>query len=471
MKIQGKQLEDTLRSESAPFDIVYADRTVGDLNGAVRFTALNNTGAIGAYKVVYITGSQGNLPTIGLADADAASMPAFGLTTASSNNGDEVDIITFGNLKGVDTSLLSVGDILYVSTTAGEYTTSPPAGSGTKIQNIGMVVKSDQNGIIKLGGAGRSNATPNLDEGKFFIGDAANQSTLSNYQLPLSVGTSGQVLASDGTNVTFQDASGGGYTTSFVGSSDFNAVTDTFYFVNTASGTTTDVTLPDRGTDTSLEYRFKFFNHGDGTLRILELNNPGLIDPSEDGSNPGNSGASMKYFNSRCLVEVFSIVGTSHYEWVVSDQLEMGKESLSTAGQVLRYNPTNDQMTALPYTFPTTDGSADQILKTDGAGSLTFIDQPSGGGGGTMTYSAVSATTTAQANYHYSCTGTITINLPAVSATSAGDEIRIKNMGSGTITVDANSTEVIDGLETYTMSIQYEAISLISNGSTGWEIF
>jgi len=211
MKIKGKQLEDTLRSESAPFDIVYADRTVGDLNGAVRFTALNNSGStIGAYKVVYITGSNGNLPTIGLADADTTSMPAFGLTTSSSNNGDEVDIVTFGNIKGVDTSTLSVGDVLYVSTTAGEYTVTPPTGNTTKLQNIGMVVKSDSNGIIKVGGAGRSNATPNLDQGHFFLGNASNQSVQSAYELPLTVGTSGKVLTSDGTNVTFQDAAGGG---------------------------------------------------------------------------------------------------------------------------------------------------------------------------------------------------------------------------------------------------------------------
>jgi hypothetical protein len=134
MKIQGKQLADTLRSESTPFDTVYADKTIGDLNGAIRFTALNNTGTtIGAYKVVYINGVSGNTPTIALADADTASMPAFGLTTAQVTTGNEVDVITFGNLKGVDTSLLSVGDVLYVSTSPGEYTTTPPAGSSAKL--------------------------------------------------------------------------------------------------------------------------------------------------------------------------------------------------------------------------------------------------------------------------------------------------------------------------------------------------
>src|SRR6056300_815107 len=162
MRVKGKQLEDTLRSESSPFDIVYADRTVGDLKGAIRFTALNNSGiTIPAYNVVYIDGSSGNLPTIKKANASQSNtMPAFGLTVASSDHQEEVDVVTFGNIKGVDTSTLSVGDVLYVSTSDGLYTTTPPSGSNVKLQNIGMVVKSDQNGIIKLGGAGRTNATP-----------------------------------------------------------------------------------------------------------------------------------------------------------------------------------------------------------------------------------------------------------------------------------------------------------------------
>jgi len=222
---------------------------------------------------------------------------------------------------------------------------------------------------------------------------------------------------------------------------------------------------------TALEYRFKFFNHGDGTLRILELNNPGLIDPSEDGSNPGDSGASMKYFNSRCLVEVFSIVGTTHYEWVVHDQLEMGKESLSTAGQVLRYNPTNDQMTALPYTFPTSVGSAGQILKTDGVGALTFIDQPSGTQPN-VTSASPSADYTISTHigieeiYVLTPSANISVFLPGASECGSGYKYHIKNMASGfTLTIDANSSETIDGSTTVTIANQYEALTLVTDGS------
>ena len=118
-------------------------------------------------------------------------------------------------------------------------------------------------------------------------------------------------------------------------------------------------------------------------------------------------------------------------------------------------------------TFPNTDGAVDQVLKTDGSGGLDWVDQASGGGG--WTYSAITADpANAQASYHYSCTGTFTITL-ATSGMNAGEEIRIKNMGTGTITIDPQ-TSTIDGLPNdYTMDVQYSAITLVSTG-TNWEI-
>tara|TARA_R100001509_G_C4882499_1_gene220601 strand:- start:820 stop:3189 length:2370 start_codon:yes stop_codon:yes gene_type:complete len=39
--------------------------------------------------------------------------------------------------------------------------------------------------------------------------------------------------------------------------------------------------------------------------------------------------------------------------------------------------------------FPNSDGSADQVLKTDGSGNLSFVDQSGGGGGGSQVHFAV----------------------------------------------------------------------------------
>ena len=100
-------------------------------------------------------------------------MPAFGLAYADANDQAEVQIITFGNLTDYNTTTfsLSLNDTVFVSSaTAGSLTNAAPTGESNLIQNIGRVVRADASaGIIKVGGAGRSAATPNLDDGDIFI--------------------------------------------------------------------------------------------------------------------------------------------------------------------------------------------------------------------------------------------------------------------------------------------------------------
>jgi hypothetical protein len=159
-------------------DVVAPD-FIGDLNGAVRFEAKNDSGStLLKGKVVAITGVQGNNTLVDLADADdATARPAFGLVYADANNNTACEVVTFGNLSGLNTSAFTEGDTLYVSTVAGELVNVAPSGEAAAIQNIGKVIRSHAStGIIKVGGAGRANATPNLDSAKMFLGNASNQS-------------------------------------------------------------------------------------------------------------------------------------------------------------------------------------------------------------------------------------------------------------------------------------------------------
>jgi hypothetical protein len=452
MKIKGKQLEDTLRSESAPFDIVYADRTVGDLKGAIRFTALNNSGiTIPAYNVVYIDGNSGNLPTIKKANASqSATMPAFGLTVASSDHQEEVDVVTFGNIKGVDTSTLSVGDVLYVSTSDGLYTTTPPSGSNVKLQNIGMVVKSDQNGIIKLGGAGRTNATPNLDQGEFFLGDSNNRSVASPYTLPTTIGNSGQVLTSDGTNVNFADVDSGvmtvetitlADTTQFFSTNiyDFSANSvDTFYIVETEADKIFRASVIVTNQTLTVGQRIKIYNKGGGTLRLYEnSNNTG---PNLDPTTSSGTYNAERDVNSKALVELIA-TGTYKWEYVIIPQLELDESTLTTTGEVFAYDSTELAMKALPYTFPVSDGSNTQILSTNGSGGLSFIDQPSSVP--SLSYTALIGTVAAAdfggTNYRRPFwrinLADVTINLPVYTDSNAsslnGQVIEIINEAPG----------------------------------------
>jgi hypothetical protein len=152
----------------------------GPLNGAIQFTAKNTSGGtLTVGQVVYISGISGNTPTVELADADdAAKMPAYGLVAVAAADNDPVEITTFGPLTNVKTDYAGwqVGDTLYVSTTPGTLTNVAPTGEGTLLQNLGRIRRVQQSaGSITVGGAGRTNATPNLNDGNVFIGNASNQ--------------------------------------------------------------------------------------------------------------------------------------------------------------------------------------------------------------------------------------------------------------------------------------------------------
>lgn len=134
--------------------------------------------ALSKGDVIYISGISGNTPVVSKADADdSAKMPAFGLASADASINTSVQIVTFGTLENFDTSGFSVGDTVYVSTTAGALTATKPTGESGLIQNMGHIVRSHAStGAIKIAGSGRTAATPNLDQDKIFLGNASNQS-------------------------------------------------------------------------------------------------------------------------------------------------------------------------------------------------------------------------------------------------------------------------------------------------------
>jgi hypothetical protein len=149
----------------------------------VTFRAKNDAGnTLNIGEVVYIKGVDGNTPTVDRADAnDANKMPAFGMVAVAANASANVEIVTFGSLQNVNTVGYALGQTVYVSTTPGQFTNTKPAGEASLIQNIGQVVRVGSNGIIRVGGAGRTNATPNLDLDQFFLGNASNYAVATDF--------------------------------------------------------------------------------------------------------------------------------------------------------------------------------------------------------------------------------------------------------------------------------------------------
>ena len=103
-----------------------------------------------------------------------------------------------------------------------------------------------------------------------------------------------------------------------------------------------------------------------------------------------------------------------------------------------------------------------------------------GGGGGVLTYTSVAvgdSPVSGAVSRHYSVNssgGVVNINLPAIAAGNAGNEIRVKLKTAGnnlTLTPDGTNTVEGGGAGTaYTLSVQSQSVTLVSDGVSNWEV-
>lgn len=113
------------------------------------------------------------------ADTPSAMPATYVLNEEVANNAIGQAIIV-GEITGVDTSLFSPGDKVYVGSTGG-FTNIKPTGTNL-IQNLGVVTKSNANtgsGVVL--GAGRSNDIPNIPENYIWVGNASGVATPTDY--------------------------------------------------------------------------------------------------------------------------------------------------------------------------------------------------------------------------------------------------------------------------------------------------
>lgn len=115
---------------------------------------------------VYVSGYNigQNLPEVGLADAtDRAKLPVIGIVAEDIANNASGPVHEVGVVTDINTSSFSVGDELYVSTTAGMLTNVRPTSATSYVQKIGEVLRSHASqGIIEVFGAGIINDIPNM---------------------------------------------------------------------------------------------------------------------------------------------------------------------------------------------------------------------------------------------------------------------------------------------------------------------
>ena len=126
------------RSEDGKVDFSNtAPGTSGDATGIIFSFTAGATLAVG--DVVYL-GTGGKVL---LADADAAtSMPALGICTSTGTDTNPVDVMIQGIIKLTGWSF-TAGDNIFVSTTAGDVTSTAPSGTGDTVQKVGIATASD----------------------------------------------------------------------------------------------------------------------------------------------------------------------------------------------------------------------------------------------------------------------------------------------------------------------------------------
>ena len=147
---------------------------LGDLDGAISVGVFNNTAStLTKGQAVYITGAQGDEANVAPANnLVAASMPAMGIIKQNIGAGSSGQAVTNGTMNFAGHGF-TVGADLYVNG-AGVLTETIPSGEGALIQKIAKALAPN---FILVQGAGRTNATPNLDDGNIFVGNGSNQAT------------------------------------------------------------------------------------------------------------------------------------------------------------------------------------------------------------------------------------------------------------------------------------------------------
>lgn len=175
-----------VKASDTSYDTVWVDNSAETLTATVR----NETGAtLTKGTVVYINGASGNKATVTKASAasEAASSKTFAILKDDILDQQNGTAVTVGLLKGIDTSAFTAGANLWLSTTAGQITQTPP---------------TSPDHAVFLGNATRIHATQGEIEVRIQNGYELGEL----HDVLLTSPTNGQVLKYDATSGLWKNA-------------------------------------------------------------------------------------------------------------------------------------------------------------------------------------------------------------------------------------------------------------------------
>jgi hypothetical protein len=149
-----------------------------------------------------------------------------------------------------------------------------------------------------------------------------------------------------------------------------------------------------------------------------------------------------------------------------------GNSLVSTSNGDITFTPDGTGKVVISgLNYPTADGTADQVLTTDGSGNLSFADIS---GGTTWQSSIKTANFTAVAGEGYwinTTSGAVTMTLPA--SASVGDTVEIvdyaRTWNTNNVTVDQNGLTFQGGSANPIYDVDGQSVRIIYSGATkGW---
>jgi len=189
---------------------------------------------------------------------------------------------------------------------------------------------------------------------------------------------------------------------------------------------------------------------------------------SKHGGINGHVLPSWNYLLDVVAGEYYELVWSATSTQVTMPFIAAGSPPPSTASAIFTVTQQSGIMAGTGMTALTTTGTSGPATYNSGTGILNV---PQYSGGSIKSINSVSTNTSAgsaaSTDYIYLASGTINITLP--TAVGNNNYYTIKNVGTGTITIDTTSSQTIDGSLTAPIKVQYLSLTLISDGAN-WNI-
>ena len=137
----------------------------------------------------------------------------------------------------------------------------------------------------------------------------------------------------------------------------------------------------------------------------------------------------------------------------------------SSGGQYVALQAPATVASNVTLTLPATDGTADQVLSTDGAGVLDWVT--SGGAYNAWLIKTGAYTALPGDQLIVNSGSAVTITLPA--SPSAGETVVLKNRGAGLVTVGRNSSNINSTASDGSLATAASTQLVYVDGTIGWE--